>query len=161
MLRLIGLVAQVVWEAGKYCQQNIFWVGGREVSQRLPSAAKSDLKAIPGNFWPSPCFVSHCALIFAQLGCDFGVLDAWKIVFLSRRNSYFWKMCVLSCSFVFHRKLDPKALHLDAKNVWNAMKNTNNVEIGWIGCTSCLGTWKTLPKNTFSNNRASRGHGEG
>ena len=80
--------------------------------------------------------MSHCALIFVQLGCDFGVLDAWKIVFLSRRNAYFWKIGVLSYSFVFHRRLDPKALRLDAKNALNALKNTNNVEIGWIGCTS-------------------------
>ena len=64
-------------------------------------------------------------------------------------NSYFWKICVLSYSFVFHHKLDPKALRLDAKNAWNAITNTNNVGIGWNGCTSCLGTWKTLPKNTF------------
>ena len=39
------------------------------------------------QFWPSSCLTSHCASISVQLGYDFGVLDAWKIVFLTRPNA--------------------------------------------------------------------------
>ena len=55
---------------------------------------------------------------------------------LSRQNAYFYKIDVFAYGVVFHRKLRPKTLHLEVKNALKSLKNTPNVEIGWIGWAS-------------------------
>ena len=89
------------------------FAGEFEVSQRLPSAAKSDLKAIPGNFYRHRvlCPIVHWFLL--NLDVILECLMPGKSCSCRGETHILENLCFVISFFVFHCKLDPKAFCLD------------------------------------------------